>query len=409
MRLCKSESQRTLVPRYFSVAVAATVGFLLISQSSMAQTAMKSLNWGPAGSPYRIAAFECAKEGVGTILIDGIIVLEHPEDKPDVASPPEIYLHCDNFMFGKDSKVFVKSALYIRGEKSIGGAIDIENTRGGAGADAPVDRNLYNRTKAINGDDGRRGNDGDGAVVSSDKYPFGKNADNGSEGEAGGRGADGIVGAPASDGRLGSAAAPITVKARTYLGGTTVILTAKGGGGSKGVDGGTGQDGGDGGVGGIGGRGGNSAAGRSAGNGGRGGAGGDGGNGGWGGKGGDGGNGGRGGDAKLLIIGDDKGNHGNPPSDWTSNLDGGKGGTPGLGGAPGRGGKGRPGGFGGCGGSGTNLIILYHPDGNCGAQGSHGKDGVDGQPGPAGQWGKDGDPGKFGDWTIGIVVETGGH
>lgn len=392
------------------VASIALVGLVLGPLPAAAQGVLKSVNWGPEGSPYKLMGYDCASNGVGTILIQGTIVLEHPEDAPDAPYAPEIFLHCDNFIFAKDSKVLVRAALYIRGEKSISGALDIENTRGVPGADAATDPAMYVRTKAADGANGSRGYNGDDAQDTSLDYPGGRNADNGGEGFAGGHGQDGMAGAPASGGHLGTAAASITVKAGTFGGGTTIVMTARGGAGGKGADGGTGRDGGDGGVGGIGGRGGNAAVGRTAGGGGRGGAGGDGGNGGWGGSGGDGGNGGRGGNANVFILADDKGNHGNPPSEWKYRLEGGKGGFPGAGGAPGRGGKGKPGGFGGCGGSGSKLgPIVFHPDGSCAGQGPHGKDGIDGQPGPIGKFGKDGDPGVPGDWTIGYVVETGGH
>lgn len=390
--------------------VVAAIVLLVQAAPSIAQTNMKSITWGPSNSPFKLPGYDCAKDGVGTILIQGTIELVHPDDTPERTSPPEIFLHCDNFIFEKGSKILVRAALYIRGERSILGAVDIENTRGIPGADAVGDPSWYAQTKAANGAEGGRGGNGDDAEDTSIKYPGGRNADNGGQGGAGGRGMDGISGAPASSGRSGLAAAPITIKAGTFGAGTTIVMTALGGAGGTGANGGTGRDGGNGGVGGIGGRGGAAAAGRTAGDGGQGGAGGDGGNGGWGGVGGDGGNGGRGGDAKVLILADDKGNHGNPPTDWTYRLDGGKGGAPGLGGAPGQGGKGGAGGFGGCGGSGYNVgPIILHPDGACAGQGPHGRDGIDGQPGPAGKWGKDGEPGVPGGWTIGYVVEQGGH
>lgn len=391
-------------------AIVVALAVLGHAPASVAETPLKTITWGPTGSPYNLKGYDCAKEGVGTIFIQGTLELVHPDDKPGIAHVPEIYLHCENFIFVKDSKILVKAALYIRGDKTVSGAVNIENTRSVAGKDAVGAPSLYARTKAADGPNGAHGSNGDSAADTSHDYPMGRNADNGGEGGPGGRGTDGIAGAPASGGRPGTAAAPITVKAGTYGAGTTIVMTARGGDAGKGADGGTGRDGGDGGVGGTGGRGGDAAVGRTAGHGGRGGAGGDGGNGGWGGAGGDGGYGGRGGDAKVLIVGDNKGNHGNPPADWTYYLEGGKGGAPGIGGAPGRLGKGKPGGFGGCGGSGSNLgPIIFHPEGACAGQGPHGKDGVDGQPGPPGKWGKDGDPGEPGGWTIGIVVETGGH
>lgn len=379
-------------------------------QDTLTETPLKTITWGPTGSPYKLKGYDCAKEGVNTVVIQGTLEFVHPDDTLSTAPAPEIYLHCDNFIFVKGSKILVKAALYVRGDRSISGAVDIENTRGVPGADAVADPRWYVRTKAANGRPGGRGSNGDDAEDISLKYPSGRNADNGGEGGAGGRGGDGTRGAHASSGRLGASAAPITLKAGTYVAGTTVVMTARGGGGGKGADGGTGRDGGDGGAGGIGGRGGNAAVGRKAGDGGRGGAGGDGGNGGWGGAGGDGGNGGRGGDASVLIISNEKDNHGNPPAEWTSHVEGGAGGAPGIGGAPGQGGKGGAGGFGGCGGSRSNLgPFTFLPDGACAGRGPHGKDGIDGQLGPADKWGKDGERGVPGGWNIGYVMEKGGH
>ena len=376
---------------------------------SFAQAPLKTVTWNPSGSPYNLSGYDCAQNGVGTIFIQGTIELVHPNDKSD-GNAPEILLQCDDFIFIKDSKIIVTASLYIRGEKNISGNVNIENVRGSSGADGMVDPAIYLRRKEASGADGGRGGNGDDAEDISFNYPSGRNADNGGEGGAGARGSDGTPVQKTSDGRIGTAAASVTMKARNYGAETTVLVVAKGGRGGKGADGGTGHDGGDGGIGGIGGKGGNAALGRTAGDGGRGGRGGDGGNGGQGGPGGNGGNGGRGGDARVYIISDSKGNHGNPPSDWTYYLDGGEGGKPGIGGPPGRYGEGKQGGFGGCGGKGSStLTIVWHPDGSCGGQGPHGKNGVDGQPGVIGAFGDDGDPGKPGDWKIGFVVEEGGH
>ncbi|WP_144063315.1 hypothetical protein [Caballeronia insecticola] len=385
-----------------------TLIFCFAIGTASSQNALVS--WGPEKSPYKIGSYDCKENNVQLILIQGTIELVHPDDKPGLSPPPEIFIDCDKIMFAPNSKVVTMAALYIRGETSIGGAINIENRRGAQGADGLFDPNADVVRRAPNGPDGPPGQNGDDAEDTSIKYPLGRNAETGHAGGNGIRGQDGGRGSDASDGRDGSAAAAITLKARTYSPATTVVLSAIGGKGGAGGHGGRGIDGGDGGTGGTGGKGGDAAVGRTAATGGVGGAGGDGGNGGWGGPGGDGGNGGRGGDLNVYIIAEDAEHKGNPPSDFKYTLNGGGGGEPGIGGAPGAKGIGAKGGFGGCGGNGSNLgPIVFHPSGACAGQGPHGKDGRDGEPGPTGKWGRDGDPGRPGDWNIGFVVEKGGH
>jgi len=377
--------------------------------TSMAQTSLKTITWGPAGSPYKLTDYDCVKERVATIFIEGTLELVHPDDKPDKVSAPTIVLRCDNFVFGKNSKIRSRAVLYITGNRSISGAVDIENTRGLDGKNAVVESHLYIRTKAAKGRDGGRGNTGGDALDTTVTYPAGRDAETGGEGGAGVRGTDGATGTKAPDGLPGAAAAGITLKAGTYGPGTTIVTTARGGDGGTGANGGPGQDGGDGGQGGEGGSGGNASWGRRAGDGGKGGAGGNGGNGGPGGFGGDGGDGGRGGDAHVFILTDGTGKQGSPPTAWNHRLEGGKGGVPGLGGPPGRGGNGAPGGMGGCGGTGSHVLnIGIHPAGSCAGQGARGKDGLwggDAAPQPVGRFGRDGNSGVAGSWLIGYVVE----
>lgn len=392
--------RRPLMWRFECKFALAVVLAPLLTQPALAQN-----TWGN-GQKLTLEKFDCPANA-RDLLIKGQVELVHPTDMGGSNAIPEIVIKCDRIVFEAGSKVLVKANLYFRAETAIQGEVDIENRRATDGADGDRPASMDAVIRQADGRPGGAGRKGDSAQVTSTKYPLGRNADNGGQGEPGTRGTDGVTGADGTDGRDGTNAGAITLKSRSFKG-ANITLSTRGGNGGEGAKGGRGQDGGHGGLGGSGGDGGDGDTGRTAGNGGNGGKGGDGGHGARGGQGGDGGNGGAGGNQSVLIIVDDANVLGIPPNDVIWRLEGGSGGKPGLGGDGGHGGRGAAGGPGGCGGAGKG-IIWKHPDGSCGEPGPRGVDGRDGDPGPGGKWGKDGPPGQKGTWKMGFVLETGGH
>ena len=387
-------SRRTTRLRSIFTLVAVAGWLCSGSSPTLAQNVVASISWGPENSPYSFSEFDCKKNNIDTLLITGTIEFKHPDDTPDRASAPEMLLHCDNIIFGADSKITTRAGLRITAEREISGAATIVSNRAVAGADGALDPTLYAvRTKPPRpkGDDG-----GNGDNASDDPF-HGHGSGEGVRGANGVRGADGAVGGDGSDGRPASRPARIILYARNYAPGTVVNLTSPGASGGKGQPGGLGETAGRGGDGGHGGVGGNATAFKSASRGGDGGNGGDGGTGGTGGIGGNGGDASNGGDLYILVIVSDPAHPGNQPAQRIWSNDGGLGGAPGIGGTGGGGGLGGIGAQAGCGGDPWKIEDWQlQPGARCGGQGTDGRKGDDGPTGLAGRWGHDGHQGEQG-------------
>lgn len=358
--------------------------------------------WVAERSPYKFAAFDCARQ-VATpsrIVVRGVVELHHPDDKSDSRVAPEITVRCDQVFFEPGSKLLTRAGLRIRAEQTLGGSIVIESNRGAKGADAS-EGSVMAYGPAENGGPGSSGANGEDARVDfAGIHPS-------SAGQPGGRGNDGTpgrIGVAGSNGVGGSDGSAISLLAVSFAPGTTIHLMSRGGDGGKGAPGGPGQPGGNGGDGGPGGRGGRANEFRVGSPGGHGGDGGAGGAGGSGGKGGDGGSGGQGGNLTVLLLVKDPTTAGAPPAEVEFHNEGGRGGDPGLGGSSGPGGRGGGAGVGGSGGqqgyAWAGTISL-----GAGASGQSGAAGQSGQAGALGLYGRDGAAGRRGTSKLAMILE----
>jgi len=139
---------------------------------------LKTTSLTTQASPYRMAQYDCAKERVNQVIIEGTVELVHPDDSPDV-SPPEIRLTCQRFQFLKGSQLRTRARLYVHGSEVIEGAVDIVNTRGADGADARANPSIDAVSRAPSGMRGTHGEPGD----DGDDGREGEKGDDGEGGE----------------------------------------------------------------------------------------------------------------------------------------------------------------------------------------------------------------------------------
>lgn len=379
--------------------------YIFVANSFFAQSAnADSIVW--TGN-LQFSDYSCSALNKDEIVVRGAVTVVNPVDIDPHKPPAKVSILCDKFTFEKDASLSSISSMDIRISKVTSGPVKLVSLRGVKGDDAKDTPEIWGVVKMKHGGPVGRGANGDDAqckIGDSHDSSSGKKGPRGNDGEDGRQ----IVAPKGASGLAGGTASDIVFLTASFAPGSSVEVTAVGGGGGSGNRGGRGADGGDASDGGIGGKGGNSCstAGIDTHSASDGGPGGDGGNGGHGGNGGPGGDGGPGGNGGSVTIGLLEGN-GSVPTPVISNG-GGIGGDPGVGGERGEGGKRGEGAVGGCGGSGYSgpLGIGGTPGGHCAGAGQPGKNGDPGDPGPIGQKGKDGDPGHIGPGFAGTLPKA---